>query len=177
MNHKRCKILNQKLKALGFSTWFDEERMHGNIHEQMVSGIDSARVVLVCITERYVDKVASPNANDNCKLEFNYATRTKTSSRMVPVVMEATMRDSSRWKGNVGMVLGGHLYADMCSMSRWNLAPTDEQVASLAAMITKSMSIAAEAESKQGYLGHPTPQITSRSSLWNGGHSNPGLSA
>ena len=49
---------------------------------------------------RYVQKVASDNAEDNCQLEFNYASLRKTGAKMIPIVMEARMRSQQEWEGN-----------------------------------------------------------------------------
>ena len=56
-NHVRASLLNTRLQALGFSTWFDEDQLTGDINQQMARGIDHARVVVVCITKRYLSKV------------------------------------------------------------------------------------------------------------------------
>lgn len=79
----------------------------------MASGIDNAQCVVVFITKRYVDKVGGTNPEDNCQLEFNYAARRKGANKMIGVVMESRMCDTSKWVGEVGLVLGGRLYADM----------------------------------------------------------------
>ena len=47
------------------------------------------------------------------KLEFEYLMRTKTTLLMIPIVMEAEMRNASGWKGQLGMFMGGLLYIDM----------------------------------------------------------------
>ena len=143
-NHARVARVNEGLKALGLLTWFDSEKMKGNIKDQMTAGIDRASCVIVCVTRRYCEKVAGNNAEDNCKLgvsltwpawmcpfhclhltvtpphpsfhtraEFMYASRRKTGSHMVPVVMEQRMQRTNDWEGPVGMVLGGDLYVDM----------------------------------------------------------------
>jgi hypothetical protein len=80
----------------------------------MVSGIDHARCVVVFITQRYVSKVDGDNVNDSCQMEFSYAARTKSSAKMVTVVMEERMRKTNEWPGSVGIMLGGNLYVDMC---------------------------------------------------------------
>jgi hypothetical protein len=79
----------------------------------MASGIENAQCVVVFITRRYVDKVGGTNPEDNCQLEFNYASRRKGANKMIAVVMESRMADASSWAGEVGLVLGGRLYADM----------------------------------------------------------------
>lgn len=113
-NHKNVSKINKVLKEMGLRTWFDEEQMTGNIKKQMVQGIDNSNCVVVFITKRYVQKVCSENAGDNCQLEFNYASLQKTANKMVAVVMEEPMRNTKIWGGEVGMVLGGNLYVDMC---------------------------------------------------------------
>ena len=112
-NHDRVSIINEELKKIGYQTWFDAERMWGGIVEKMSQGIEQSRGVIVFITSRYHDKVNSMNASDNCQLEFNYAARKKTRFKMVPVVMEKCMVDTSRWTGSIGMHLGGEIYVNM----------------------------------------------------------------
>ena len=55
--HDRVSRVNAMLKARGFITWFDEERMEGNINQQMARGVDYSRAVIVFVTERYMQKV------------------------------------------------------------------------------------------------------------------------
>jgi len=88
--------------------------MEGNVVEQMVAGIDDSAIAVVFVTKRYMEKVAQhENPNDNCKREFGYSVRKKTTNRIVTVVMEERMRNSSDWTGAVGMELGGQLYHDL----------------------------------------------------------------
>lgn len=119
-NHKRVAEVNAALKAKGIITWFDDERMEGNIKEKMASGIENARCVMVFITKRYMEKVSGDNDADNCKLEFRYAALKKTASKMLPVVMEASMRNTADWSGEVGLELGGSLYIDMTDHTQFN---------------------------------------------------------
>ena len=90
-NHKRVQRFNQGLKKRNFRVWFDEESLKGNIQKQMSDGIDCSAVVLVFITQRYMDKVEGKGAKgelDNCMYEFSYAAQTKGRKMMIPVVME-----------------------------------------------------------------------------------------
>eukprot|EP01035_Chromulina_nebulosa_P033583 gene33583-44979_t len=114
-NHKRVAKVNAALKKRGMTTWFDDEQMEGDIKSKMCSGIDHSRVLIVFITKRYLNKVGGNNAEDNCRLEFGYGARRKTAARMLPVVMEAEIRDTSLWDGQVGLVLGGSLYVDLAT--------------------------------------------------------------
>lgn len=47
------------------------------------------------------------------KQEFNYAVMRRTTSRMIPVVMESGALDTRKWEGPLGMELGSHLYVRM----------------------------------------------------------------
>jgi hypothetical protein len=112
-NHDRVATINKELKSLGFITWFDSEKMTGDVVDQMVSGINHTSVVLVFITQRYMEKVNGSNANDNCRKEFKYAAQKKSSTKMIPVVMEPRMKDIlGNWDGLIQMELGNILYVD-----------------------------------------------------------------
>jgi hypothetical protein len=114
-NHERVSKVNKYLQSRGIHTWFDEERMNGNIRDKMADGIEHTRLVLAFITEKYRNKVNSNNAADNCYFEFNYATLERTGNYMIPIVMEPKMKNSRDWKGRLGAELGSHLYIDLTS--------------------------------------------------------------
>lgn len=109
-NHERVGLINEALKAKGIITWFDSDKMTGEIRRQMVDGIDNTKVVLVFITAAYRDKVNGDNPRDNCLFEFNYAVDQRTTDYMIPIVMEENMSVGKDWKRNLGGALGGHLY-------------------------------------------------------------------
>jgi len=110
-NHKRVLRVCQRLEAAGISCWVDENEMSGSLMGSMTSGIDASSVVLVFVTRRYMEKLAS-GADDNCGLEFNYAKKRKGVRQMLPVVMEAGMRDQSKWEGMLG-ALNDRLYISL----------------------------------------------------------------
>ena len=114
-NHDRVSKVNTALKQLGYKTWFDSDRMTGDIIDKMCDGIDKTKIIIVFVTKRYADKVQSGQDNDNCKLEFKYAMRRKGAGYMIPVVMEERMRNPGLWEGPVGMALGGVLAVRMFS--------------------------------------------------------------
>ena len=66
------------------------------------------------ITKRYHDndKVTGKRVNDNCKLEFDFAARTKTD-KLLAVVMDRKMRNISKWAWSVDLYLGGKIFIDM----------------------------------------------------------------
>ena len=109
-NHNRVKRIYQKLTDKGLKIWFDENEMNGDVITCMINGIDQSTVIVACLTQKYIDKVASSNPSDNCFNEFSYATRTKTATNMIVVPMEAKVMCPTQWKGRVQMELGGLLY-------------------------------------------------------------------
>ena len=112
-NHARVSKINEELKKGGYQTWFDEECMKGHITDRMAEGIEQTKGVIVFITKKYHDKVTGKKDNDNCKREFNYAVRKRTSSKMVAVVMEQDLCDTTKWEGAIGFDLGGKMFIDM----------------------------------------------------------------
>jgi len=108
-NHARAKKLNESLQHLGLTTWFDDEQMRGNILLKMAKGIEGSAVILICVTRRYMEKVAE-DADNNCKFEFEYALNKRTTLNMLPIVMEESVADTSEWRGSLSMTLGRHLY-------------------------------------------------------------------
>ena len=112
-NHQRVAIINKELKARGYKTWFDEEKIAGNIDKKMAQGIAQTEGVIVFLTKKYQKKVNDNNAGDNCQKEYMYASRKKTKSKIVAVVMETCMRDINTWSVLVDFHLGGDMYVDM----------------------------------------------------------------
>jgi 5,10-methenyltetrahydromethanopterin hydrogenase len=74
-NHDVVALVNKELKKLGVITWFDAERMEGQITDQMCHGINEAAVVAVFVTQRYIDKVFGKEENDNCKVRQSGGSR------------------------------------------------------------------------------------------------------
>ena len=92
-NHERCKILADKLIQDGYSVWVDANDLHGNIDSSIMKGINNCKIVLICLTKRYCDKIntcaLNQLSNDNCYKEWNYSLfRQKI---IIPVLMEPTM--------------------------------------------------------------------------------------
>mmetsp|Transcript_27273 Transcript_27273/g.41043 ORF Transcript_27273/g.41043 Transcript_27273/m.41043 type:complete len:374 (-) Transcript_27273:139-1260(-) len=114
-NHERVVRFKKELQTHNDieNLWLDEERMTGDIVQQMTTGIEQSRLVIVFITQSYVNKVAGRGErrdNDNCLLEFKYAARKKGPSNLIVVVMEDSCSNPSEWDGPVGFYLGDHLY-------------------------------------------------------------------
>ena len=92
-NHERCKILANKLINNGYSIWIDSNDLYGNIDSSIMKGINNCKIVLVCLTKRYCDKIntcaINQLSNDNCYKEWNYSLfRQKI---IIPVLMEPNM--------------------------------------------------------------------------------------
>jgi hypothetical protein len=111
-NHKRVSRINKALQAKGYVTWFDEDRMTGQIRQKMTEGVDQTVCVIVCVTKKYLEKINRGDRSDNCCFEFEFASR-RHSNSMIPVVMERVMLNLKEWKGRLDSELGGILYIDM----------------------------------------------------------------
>jgi len=155
-NHLRAKQLNGSLQYLGFKTWFDNEQMHGDTHQRMAEGIERSLVILICVSRRYMEKVAQ-DEESNCKFEHNWAVRKRTTLNMLSVVMEESMQNTQEWVGSLGMILGVHLYHKLVSDVD---AEFDDAVNGIAAAIRKKLELQTVlANEQQGVAG----QISSRS--------------
>jgi len=114
-NHERVSRVNAYLKSKGLVTWFDDDRMDGNVRRKMTEGIDNTLCLVVFITDRYRNKVNGSEDRDNCRYEFTYAVEQKGPQRMVPVVMEERMQNARDWRAELGAALGTKLYVNMVS--------------------------------------------------------------
>lgn len=117
-NHHNVRIINDALKKRGLNTWFDENKIDGNIRYKMAEGIDNTKCVVVFITKEYREKVNSLDMKENCKYEFTYAMNQLGSQNMVPVVMETEMRLTNKWKGELGAALGSMLFIDLAKQDK-----------------------------------------------------------
>ena len=112
-NHDIVSRIYKNMKQRGASIWFDEVEMIGSVQKQMADGVENTQCVVVFITQRYLEKVATGDTKDNCCFEFQHAHSLFGSTKMIPVVMEARMRNQALWKGIAGAALKGLLYIDM----------------------------------------------------------------
>ena len=113
--HTRVYDVVKQLRDNGWTTWFDEEDMGGNIDAAMADGIDNAEAILVCLTETYCKKVnetaKNPRNRDNCLKEWTYANA--RNKLLIPVIMEPCLLNPSDWPpGIVSLYLGSTLYID-----------------------------------------------------------------
>ncbi|GBG16135.1 Hypothetical Protein FCC1311_116102, partial [Hondaea fermentalgiana] len=116
-NHEVVSSVNARLRRADKVTWFDEDRLSGDIVLQITQGIENSRKVVVFITERYMGKLQA-GGNDFCKDEFMTAVRIHTPAKMIAVVLEPAMLDTSLWRGPLQFRLGGHLYIDFTTPAK-----------------------------------------------------------
>eukprot|EP00111_Clytia_hemisphaerica_P018162 TCONS_00053722-protein len=109
-NHEKVTKINEAIKKMGYVTWFDNERMVGNIREQMANGIENTKCFIAFITKRYHNKVVSGHDTDNCRTEFAFAS---TRIPMVAIVLDPSMKNPRQWKGNIALSLAPNLYIDI----------------------------------------------------------------
>ena len=112
-NHKRVHAIVKKIQKYGYTTWFDEEDMTGNIDAAMADGIEQADAVIVCITESYCNKINNASRDtrirDNCLKEWTYAHA--RGKLMIPLIMEPNMLNTNNWPpGVLSMYLATTLY-------------------------------------------------------------------
>jgi GTPase SAR1 family protein len=112
INHEKVKIINQVLQKKGLITWFDEERIEGDIIDRMTEGIEKTKCVLVFVTENYRNKVNGSEKRDNCYREFSHAVVHKGPQKLISIVMEKDMRNTREWKGQLGVALQNDLFYD-----------------------------------------------------------------
>jgi hypothetical protein len=87
--------------------------MKGHVRRRMVEGIDSSHCIAVFVTEAYRNKVNQEDLRDNCKFEFDYAFQRKGNQKMIAVVMESSMLDTSKWGGELQASLGSTIYVSL----------------------------------------------------------------
>ncbi len=117
-NHQRVAMLNDALNRAAVETWFDNENLDGHIDASMASGIERSQMIVIFITRAYMKKVAGKGlrgVEDNCYKEFSWSVRKKTAFKMISVVMESDMRDTTEWEGPLGDELARSLYIDFSS--------------------------------------------------------------
>jgi|EP01044_Picomonas_judraskeda_P006852 hypothetical protein len=68
---------------------------------------DASSVFVVFITSEYIRKCADCGAEDNCHAEFSYAVQRKGVQKVVAVVMEPGLKDTTKWRGPIGLRLNG----------------------------------------------------------------------
>lgn len=123
-NHERCKELYNLLVDKGYSVWFDENDMKGNIDNSIMKGINNAKIILLCLTEKYCNKINSAVnnnlPNDNCYKEWSYSLFKQ--KLIIPIIMENNMKKIyTNTDGIIQMYLNNTLYIDLSENIKDNL--------------------------------------------------------
>ena len=132
LDEKRAKLVKDE-GLEEEETWVDTENLDADLNNEMSSGIDRAKLVIVFITKAYIEKVQGfgrRGLDEACKAEFEYALRRHGAKRMLAVVMDPECRDTSTWTGAVGFRLGSQIYHDLSGD-----AAEEERVGALVAAI------------------------------------------
>eukprot|EP01042_Synura_sphagnicola_P027411 gene27411-35397_t len=127
-NHHRVKQVSEALKSRGLVTWIDEERLVNEIDEKIIDGIDHTECMLVFVTENYVRKVNGGNDKDYCKREFEYGFEVFGRKKMIVVVLDEAMKDSSKWHGLIRFNLGSVMYYDLSTIFEASSCESEESV-------------------------------------------------
>lgn len=111
-NHKRVKELASKLQNYGYFVWIDENDLQGNIDNGICDGINKSKVVILCLTENYINKInKAKGLNDNCLKEFNYTMH--LNKLIIPIIMDSKSSQMYlRQSGIVQLYLNSILYLD-----------------------------------------------------------------
>jgi hypothetical protein len=114
-NHERCKILANKLINNGYTVWIDSNEIFGNIDSSIMKGINNCKIVLICLTKKYCDKInkcaISQLTNDNCYKEWNYSLFKQKI--IIPVLMEPNMINTFlHEEGIIQMYLNSLMFID-----------------------------------------------------------------
>ena len=130
-NHDRVRQINAALQAHQITTWFDEEKMCGDVNDAMADGIKQSETMIIFITANYLTKVSGKGEkglDDNCRFEFKLGLSTLGVARMIPVIMEPSQTNDTQWPGVVAGKLGGTLYVNLSDTSSSSQASGVEQI-------------------------------------------------
>lgn len=113
-NHLRAKQIANMLMENNYSVWFDDYDMHGNIDNAIMKGINNSKIVIICLTKKYCDKinnaVNNQFLNDNCYKEWNYCLFRQ--KKIIPVIMEPSMKELYFQDGIIQLYLNNTIFID-----------------------------------------------------------------
>ena len=119
-NHLRVKNLYKLLTEKGYSVWFDENNMIGNIDNAIIKGISNTKVVILCLTETYCNKinkcVYENLPMDNCYKEWNFCLFKQ--KKIIPLIMEPKMQNVFlNNDGVIQMYLNNHMFINYSNIN------------------------------------------------------------
>jgi hypothetical protein len=120
-NHESCKKICNKLISNGYSVWFDDYEMVGNIDKNIIKGINGCKVVIICLTEKYINKINNAvilnKPNDNCFKEWNYTLF--KNKIIIPIIMEGKTKNIFlNSDGIIQMYLNSYMFLDFCDIDK-----------------------------------------------------------
>jgi hypothetical protein len=88
-NHKRALSLMKELSDMKTVSWIDDENLpdQPKIRQSIISGIDDSEYFVVCLTEKYIEKVKDLRKHSWCRDELEHALLTKPDKIFV-IAME-----------------------------------------------------------------------------------------
>ena len=134
--------IRANLEAKGLRVWFDNKHDIGEeLRIQVAKAIDNSSVVVIIVTASYLQNVNGDNPKDRCRLEFEYASKWKPISNIVPVVIEAKVSDKRIWDGAIGFVFD--------SVPCLNLCPTGDGIVHTDELLKKILTITGTSMNEQ----------------------------
>ena len=113
-NHIRSKEIADMLLKKNYGVWFDNYDMYGNIDNAIMKGINNSKIVIICLTKKYCEKInnAINNnfLNDNCYKEWSYCLFKQKI--IIPIIMEPCMKNVYFQDGIIQMYLHNTLFVD-----------------------------------------------------------------
>lgn len=103
-NKARVKEIHDRLQSLGWSVWLDMNGITvGSIDALIIDAIEQCDVFVVCLTNKYMEKVqkalANPRNRDSCAKEWSYAMARKKIIQ--PLILEPSLLNPYDWPGGV----------------------------------------------------------------------------
>lgn len=118
-DHDRVCQLGAELKKVeGVTVFLDKDDMTGDTKKTMAAGIKATKVVLVFISQSYIDRVEA-SCENNCLFEWEAACNLK--KKIYPVVIDPNLRNPSSWGTVLSAKLGGLIYSDFVEDSNMQI--------------------------------------------------------
>ena len=148
--------VKNKLQASGYRVWMAVEQMCGSTLDAMAKAVESAAVVLVCVSQRYKESL-------NCRSEAEYAYH--LNKHIIPLMMQGNYTAD----GWLGILLGTKVWIDF-----HNNQVIDSSVADLIKreekILTREMGLkrsdSTNRPSETSVVKLPPPQSVTNVSSW-----------
>eukprot|EP00607_Mallomonas_marina_P008566 CAMPEP_0182418234 /NCGR_PEP_ID=MMETSP1167-20130531/2726_1 /TAXON_ID=2988 /ORGANISM="Mallomonas Sp, Strain CCMP3275" /LENGTH=423 /DNA_ID=CAMNT_0024592357 /DNA_START=10 /DNA_END=1278 /DNA_ORIENTATION=- len=92
-NDSKISRVLEGLKQKNIKTWFDGEHKEPDI----ATKINKSQVAIVFMTEIYQNGINHENDENKCKIEYNLISKSMSEDRIIPVILDAAMRDNKSW--------------------------------------------------------------------------------